>query len=700
LIQKVRNFPMTIYLIMFSAVLFFYFYPPVSFIISDINASQLGNKVILIIFFVCMASITTYSLFIFDKSSKRNLKLFKDVLGKLESRPTLDFQGDVYKVRTLFSHSVLSAVWDKYENTIRRIESGSSDDGEVRVKYYSTIESNCFFNEEVVYSNLSYFKFINYAPQLLTALGIFGTFLGLVIGLLGVDFNDVTNTTNSIKLLLNGVQISFRTSIYGIAFSLILTVYQKILLGNQESLIVKISDKIDSIFPMNTQADGINQLHVELEKQTASIQRMGTEIAESVANKFESSLQNTLGPTLEKFSQTTEQLIEIVKNSNQSTIASLVDNIGTIISSSTSQELERLQSTIGTMAERNESLLSEFEKTIQTLQSLVESQKSVVSETNLSANSTKQMNENTSLLAGELVNIISGLNNFASVQQDSYDGHLELVKNVRETLEQQDKSMALFKETVQQTVYSAEVQKHANEKLSVTVGKLDEFNNNFQSVLDSIKKSVGEFEGASETICNKFNDTMANLGMTHASIGSSMEGLTTGLNQAIKSLDVIVSNDLREINDQYVVVVKNLNGFSEKSDKLVEQLAIFTDTNQGYVQLWGDYKESFDNLNQEINKGVVDYTSNVRQGLQNLFKDYDDHISKVLGEFKATIENFGNSIEELNEILDEKNLEGMHQKTSKIIQDGNTVLKAFVGKMDELKEVYQQQMAAVRMTSR
>lgn len=685
--QKVRNFPFT-YLIMFLAVLFFYFYPPVCFIISGVNASQLGNKVILVIFFVVMSTVTAFSLFTFDKSSKANLKLFYNVLEKFKSKPTLDFQRDLYKVRTLFSNSVLSAVWDKYENTIRRIESGNTDEGEVSVKNYATIEASYFFNEDVVYSNLPRFKFINYVPQLLTALGIFGTFLGLVIGLIGVDFNDVTNTTNSIKLLLNGVQISFRTSIYGIAFSLILTVHQKILLENQESKIGKISDIIDSIFPMNTQADGINQLYVELEKQTASIQRMGTEIADGVANKFDSSLQNTLGPTLEKFSQTTEQLIEVVKNSNQSTISSLVDNIGTIISSATGHELERLQSTIGTMAERNESILSEFEKSIQSLQSLVESQKSVVSETNQSADNTKEINENSSLLAGELADIISGLKSFASVQQNSYDGHLELVKNVRETLEQQDKSMSLFKETVQQTVYSAEVQKHANEKLSHTVGKLDEFNSNFQGVLVSIKKSVGEFEGASENICNKFNDTMANLGMTHASIGSSMERLTTGLNKAIENLDVIVSNDLREINDQYVVIVKNLNGFSEKSDKLVDQLSNFTDTNQGYVQLWGDYKESFDKLNLEINNGVKDYQSNIREGLQNLFKDYDDHISKVLSEFKSTIDNFQDSLEELTEILDHQNLTEVQLKTSKIIQDGNTVLKVFGGKMDELKEVY------------
>ncbi len=685
---------------MFSLLIaFFSLYPPVSFILSGSTTTKLGNMLILVFFFSVMSGLTLYSLWVFNKSSQQNLKAFDYVLKNLTSIPSDAIQEELHKVKSIFTNSLLKNVWANYEKTIRKIDDGRTSEGEIKQRYYASVESSYFFNEEVVYNNLTYYKFISYVPQMLTALGIFGTFLGLVIGLVGVDFQDTANTKSSIELLLNGVQIAFRTSIYGIAFSLVLTVYQKMMLGKQEAKICEISDQIDLMFTMNTQADGVNQLYVELEKQTASIQKMGTEIAESVASKFDTSLQNTLGPTLEKFAETTEKLFEAVNNSNQSTVSSLVDNIGSIISSSAGKELERLESSIGSLTERNEGLLSEFEKTIQSLQSLMHSQESIITETNQSTNNAKQLNETIFSVTDELATIISGLNSFTSVQQTSYQDYLELVNNVRETLEQQDKSASLFKDTVQQTVHAAEMQKQAGERFTNVVGRLDEFGINFQGVLTSMKDGTSSFVEASQTVCNKFDTTISRLGETHETISLSIKGLSEGLNESINSLQGIVSGDFQKISSRYAEIAEKLEGFGVKSDRLVNQLTTFTETNNKAVQLWGNYKDSFEALNNEISKGVQDYQANISSGLQNLFKDYDEHISKVLGDFKSTIESFDSSIEELTDALDPQNLKVSQQHTSKIIHDFNTVLQHFGGKMDELKEVYQQS-EAVRMTGK
>ncbi|AYV13362.1 MotA/TolQ/ExbB proton channel family protein [Shewanella algae] len=61
-------------------------------------------------------------------------------------------------------------------------------------------------------------EFVNYVPTLLTTLGIFGTFLGIVLGLL--DFNQ-NNIEASIPPLLEGLKTAFITSLAGIFSSLI-----------------------------------------------------------------------------------------------------------------------------------------------------------------------------------------------------------------------------------------------------------------------------------------------------------------------------------------------------------------------------------------------------------------------------------------------------------------------------------------------
>lgn len=65
-------------------------------------------------------------------------------------------------------------------------------------------------------------EFVNYVPTLLTTMGIFGTFLGIVIGLLDFNQNDIEG---SIPPLLEGLKTAFITSIAGIFFSLTFKTY-------------------------------------------------------------------------------------------------------------------------------------------------------------------------------------------------------------------------------------------------------------------------------------------------------------------------------------------------------------------------------------------------------------------------------------------------------------------------------------------
>lgn len=60
-------------------------------------------------------------------------------------------------------------------------------------------------------------QFTQYTPTLLTTLGILGTFVGIVSGLLGFDVNDIDG---SIGNLLSGLKTAFITSLAGMLFSI------------------------------------------------------------------------------------------------------------------------------------------------------------------------------------------------------------------------------------------------------------------------------------------------------------------------------------------------------------------------------------------------------------------------------------------------------------------------------------------------
>lgn len=72
-------------------------------------------------------------------------------------------------------------------------------------------------------------SFVDYAPSVLVSVGILGTFIGIVIGLLNFDPHDIKA---SIEGLLDGLKTAFITSLVGVSLSIILKVLDSVLFTN------------------------------------------------------------------------------------------------------------------------------------------------------------------------------------------------------------------------------------------------------------------------------------------------------------------------------------------------------------------------------------------------------------------------------------------------------------------------------------
>lgn len=101
-------------------------------------------------------------------------------------------------------------------------------------------------------------SFVEYAPTLMTSLGLFGTFLGIFIGLTGFD---TAHIDTSIGKLLDGLKTAFFTSIVGMAASIIFKV-----LDTKASDVVAVSDDSQA-----TNEIGPNEIYAVMYKQQQSI---------------------------------------------------------------------------------------------------------------------------------------------------------------------------------------------------------------------------------------------------------------------------------------------------------------------------------------------------------------------------------------------------------------------------------------------
>ncbi|WP_444944526.1 MotA/TolQ/ExbB proton channel family protein [Microbulbifer sp. ZKSA006] len=135
-------------------------------------------------------------------------------------------------------------------------------------------------------------RFVKETPSLLTALGILGTFIGIIIGIYGFDLNDIDT---SISELMQGLETAFMTSILGLFLSLVLRTIFQIFTKEQSS-----TATADDIL------QAINGQREDLAKFQQQISDEVLQSLTAVVEKFNSGLNAQMGENLQQFTHQLE----------------------------------------------------------------------------------------------------------------------------------------------------------------------------------------------------------------------------------------------------------------------------------------------------------------------------------------------------------------------------------------------------------
>lgn len=261
--------------------------------------------------------------------------LFKNLTGIYEEityiNSNIQESDSFQKIGGLLSKTEsLSKIFREYKKTLRPIESDSHDDfGEIKKEYYSTVEVEYFFNEDNVIYNAINHRTINYIPQSMPGIGILGTFLGIVDGVSGLGgklTQDSEAIKSGIEVLLDGVQVSFNTSLYGIIFSLAFIFIMKILIDLIMGKINKLNQEIDGRLKKSTEKEGLKELEKQLSIQNSSIQKLATDLSEEMGRKFDQSLQENMSIVSTKLNE----LLDEIKNSFENSVVEKIEYSGLV----------------------------------------------------------------------------------------------------------------------------------------------------------------------------------------------------------------------------------------------------------------------------------------------------------------------------------------------------------------------------------
>lgn len=189
-----------------------------------------------------------------------------------------------------------------------------------KTKNYTTLDSKYFFNSQSLYPWLSNNRFIVSVPSILVAIGVLGTFVGLVIGLKGLDIdtNDTAVLKTGINQLIGSASIAFTTSVWGVFLSLLAGVFERALERKAHTSVEKLNVQLAQMFPVASNEQSL--LHIEdySEQSTSALQtlheKIGSELQKSMTNMGEqmqvaltSSLNSIMKPAIDSLVHNTQQ---------------------------------------------------------------------------------------------------------------------------------------------------------------------------------------------------------------------------------------------------------------------------------------------------------------------------------------------------------------------------------------------------------
>lgn len=567
---------------------------------------------------------------------------------------------------------------------------------------YKTEEASVFFSEERLLAQHLNLRFWNSVPTILVGLGILGTFIGMVSGLMPfseVDFTQTQtgNIQEAIKGLLSGVSIAFVTSVWGMLTSLVFNIIEKARIGNVGRRIAYLQRVLDEIFTLTTQEEISFRQEDELSQQTQALKSFSTDLANEIKSAmaqgrqeiitelqkapdaFGNAMAERMAPSLNDLNDAVKELREQKEESSTEAIGKLIDVFQDSISGNTVRQMETLATTVDDVSQSLKDLPSQMTNMMTSVQDKID-QTSLF----LTATSEEQMGQTKSMLDGML-------HAFQNAIEKQQDGLSETTDRVNEEMKQIASDIRNLLESVAN---------QTNEQLSQRIV-------DFESVLVQQRQAIDEITAGTTKASEESADRMRQL-VEHSAnrLGESVQDVEQSVSkllqqqhgqieavdaQLVNLRDTITKSQemLHQMNGSAASVRQLINSTQEFSRKLasgsdrLESAGIdltrassaFKEENERYLtanrettkqiqdsllqskQLLNDFSRRFQTIDsglkgifEEIEKGLDSYATTTRESINEYLGTFSDQLTNAANALSGSVQALNDSVIELTEI--------------------------------------------------
>lgn len=608
--------------------------------------------------------------------------------------------------------NILNTIFREYKKTLRLIESpwtSRENPGQALKDYYATVEAEYFFNEDTLVTSKINHKVLNFLPQLLIALGLLGTFLGIVqgVGQLNAEIhsseeinvphefyngvrqsNEVQlysnielneNTSYSIRqgipYLLEGAEVSFVTSLAGVSLSLSLTMMMRTFTDLINKRAAKLTEMINGSLNRAEGKEGLKELERQLEIQTASIQKLATDLSEEVGRRFDVSLQQNLtvvseklneliieiqrsfessliekiSPALERMSLVSERLGNMQQAATNQFINDTISKMEEIISLGTQKELQRLQESLEIMLSKNQEFMNQFTTGMEKMESIIASQETLLQRTDDSANTVFLTAENLKDLQKAIDKLLSDVYFINSNHDVSIEKLQATIQKLDGFLLAQGSITEKLADMVQKTHELGLVQQNYAEKFNSFSEKVYNGITAVGSYIKSITESMGKYKEDFEKIRSLSLEISNGFSAKFEALVQGFDHTTQQLNRSLQEIESKIVARIDVTSQKIANTVGAMERLYSRIEELTQHLAAFAETERSTQELWMQYRKSFEDLHDKITAGVAAYTEKVNTATKELLNQYDMSIAEAVNYLREMVDLLASQTEDLSE---------------------------------------------------
>jgi predicted outer membrane protein len=389
----------------------------------------------------------------------------------------------------------------------------------------NTLDADHFFNENSLCPSIFSRDSFKGIPNILVGIGVLFTFIGLVVGLGGLDIasDNIESLKKGIASVVNGAKVSFISSIVGIFFSV---TFSSIYLNYKTKLrdkIRELQNDIDFRYPRTNPEKSLAEMR-EYAKETENhlgalsetlgdrlqsvVREMGSEIRQGI----ETSLSSTIGPYMEK-------IADKAMNSSETAFDKIV---------------EEFLSKVSKAGEEQQKLIIETNKTLQS--SLVDFRNEFTGQVTGLKEVIENLNKSYHFLENELVNKFSEVVNSLTVainENERTQSQLETQISKQDVIVSNMQSTSKTLETLNDDIKS--LFNKFNYQFEQSIRSFNMTTNNLETIYDANTEATNQMKNAAKNLKEPFDVLQLEYAKMRKEIQKSVENISNKMNDVLNS---------------------------------------------------------------------------------------------------------------------------------------------------------------------